>query len=463
MKRLTNPIVHVWRWWFTPLSADPTVHYRERALRVLLPILVLLRPLSILRSYVGNPFMFTPSIPLWASLALSMSPIFFSCYFLTRQKVGLSGVLFILHWNLADLLSLQTEGYWQPGYQISLIMQIIFGTLFLPSRFIAPFLTFQLVTVGMLGYWLDVNFYDPPLLSTGEPVAIFRTAFLTLAVQESTIMFIIRYLRTQMEKSLSLQQTTITLLQKEIAERQRMEVERENFVQELNKKNAELERFTYTVSHDLKSPIITIKGFLGMLQKDMKESRPDKAQKDFERISDAADKMNILLSELLELSRIGRIINPPEAVDLVGLAEEAVESLDARIHSKKISISISSDLPVVYGDRTRLREVYENLIDNAAKYIEDASAPCIEIGVREEQETILYVRDNGAGIDPRYHTRIFGLFEKLNPTSEGTGIGLALVKRIIETHGGRIWVESEGLGKGSTFCFTIPNRANAEN
>jgi len=105
-----------------------------------------------------------------------------------------------------------------------------------------------------------------------------------------------------------------------------------------------------------------------------------------------------------------------------------------------------------------LREVFENLIDNAAKYMGDQPNPLIEIGKRESgTETIIYVKDNGMGIEPKYHTQIFGLFEKLWADSDGTGIGLALIKRIIEVQRGRIWVESEGLGKGSTFCFTLPN------
>jgi signal transduction histidine kinase len=105
-----------------------------------------------------------------------------------------------------------------------------------------------------------------------------------------------------------------------------------------------------------------------------------------------------------------------------------------------------------------LREVFENLITNAAKYAGDQPEPNIEIGARDNgNEQVIFVKDNGIGIEEQYQTRIFALFEKLNPTIEGTGIGLALVKRIIETHGGRVWVESDGLGKGSTFCFTIPN------
>jgi signal transduction histidine kinase len=233
---------------------------------------------------------------------------------------------------------------------------------------------------------------------------------------------------------------------------------RKKLISELESINAELERFTYTVSHDLRNPLVTIKGFLGMLEKDIREGNLDRVEDDLHRISNAADKMHILLSELLELSRIGRIMNPPEEVDLGEVVREAIESLDARLRSTMMTVNSPLDLPTVYGDRTRLREVFENLIDNAVKYAGDRPDPCIEIGTRiGDQGTVIYVKDNGIGIEPQYHGKIFGLFEQLNPGNDGTGIGLALVKRIIETHGGNIWVESEGRGKGSAFCFTIPD------
>ena len=252
-------------------------------------------------------------------------------------------------------------------------------------------------------------------------------------------------------------------LQNEITSRKQAELERENLIAELEANNAELERFTYTVSHDLRSPLVTIKGFLGMLNKDIEANRQDHIQDDMQRIAGAVDKMGELLSGLLELSRVGRVVNPPEEVDLVRLTQEALEALDARIHSKNIIVNVSPELPTVYGDPIRLREVLENLIDNAAKYTGDQPNPVIEIGARnQEGQQVIFVKDNGLGIDPRYHTRIFNLFEKLDPTLtiEGTGIGLALIKRIIEGHGGRVWVESKGLGEGSTFCFTIPDNRN---
>ena len=195
-----------------------------------------------------------------------------------------------------------------------------------------------------------------------------------------------------------------------------------------------------------------------MLDKDIQDGRKDRIASDFQRIANAADKMDELLSDLLELSRVGRIINPPEEVDFVQLSREAVELLDARIHSKNATVNISPDLPTVFGDRIRLREVMENLIDNAAKYTDNQRNPIIDIGtIQKDADQVIFVRDNGLGIEPQHLTKVFALFEKLDSNSEGTGIGLALIKRIIESHGGKIWVESGGLGKGSTFYFTIPD------
>lgn len=235
-------------------------------------------------------------------------------------------------------------------------------------------------------------------------------------------------------------------------------VERKKLISQLEASNAELERFTYTVSHDLKSPLVTIKGFLGMLDRDIKDNRPDRIHSDINRISGAADRMEAMLTDLLELSRIGRIVNPPVEIDTVQLIRDALESVDAQLRSSNVTVNIVPDLPPLYGDYIRLREVFENLIGNAAKYMGDQENPMIEIGVRNDAiEPIFFVRDNGMGIEPIHHSKIFNLFEKLNPSIKGTGIGLALVKRIIETHGGKVWVESEGLGKGSTFCFTMPD------
>jgi signal transduction histidine kinase len=179
-------------------------------------------------------------------------------------------------------------------------------------------------------------------------------------------------------------------------------------------------------------------------------------ESDVKHIRDATEKMKHLLDDLLELSRVGRLINPPEAVSLAELAEEARVLVGGQIAERGAQINIAPNLPIVFGDRPRLLEVLQNLIDNAVKYLGHQPEPRIDIGVREAGgETIIYVHDNGIGIEPQYHEKVFGLFERLEQDTEGTGIGLALVKRIVELHGGRIWVESNGGGQGSTFCFTL--------
>jgi PAS domain S-box-containing protein len=236
--------------------------------------------------------------------------------------------------------------------------------------------------------------------------------------------------------------------------------EREKLIMELEAKNAELERFTYTASHDLKSPLITIKGFLGFLREDAQRGNFKRLESDIQRIGDAADKMQRLLNDLLELSRIGRLVNQSQSVDLNAMIADVLELLHGRLHGGPIPIRVSVEerLPLVYGDGARLLEVWQNLIDNAAKFMGDQPHPHIEIGqtgTASEGLPIFFVRDNGVGIDPKFKDRIFSLFDKLDPGTEGTGIGLALVKRIVEFHGGRIWVDSEP-GKGSTFYLTLP-------
>jgi signal transduction histidine kinase len=247
--------------------------------------------------------------------------------------------------------------------------------------------------------------------------------------------------------------------QREISERKRVEAEREKVIQELEAKNAELERFTYTVSHDLKSPLITISGFVGLLEADAKSGDIVTFKSDLQRINEAVEKMKRLLDELLELSRIGRIINPPSDTPFAKIVEEALLLVQGRLRTGNVEVHVQEGLPTVRGDRPRLVEVLQNLIDNAAKFMVDQPAPKLEIGIRKDRNgPVFFVRDNGIGIESGHFEKVFGLFDKLNPRTEGTGVGLALAKRIVEVHGGHIWVESEGKGRGSTFYFTLPTK-----
>jgi PAS domain S-box-containing protein len=245
---------------------------------------------------------------------------------------------------------------------------------------------------------------------------------------------------------------------RDITERKQMETEREKLIVELEKRNVELEQFIYTVSHDLKTPLVTIRGFLGYLERDVLLGKLEPVQADIARITSATNRMQRLLSELLDLSRIGRTMNPPQAVPFETIVREAIDLMHGRLVERGVQIEITPGLPTVYGDRTRLVEVTQNLLDNAVKFMGDQPEPRIEIGQAGEVDgkLIFFVKDNGIGIAPEFHSKIFGLFNKLDMQSEGTGVGLTLVKRIVEAHGGHIWVESQAGLRGATFYFTLP-------
>ncbi|MBN1763349.1 MAG: PAS domain S-box protein [Methanomicrobia archaeon] len=242
---------------------------------------------------------------------------------------------------------------------------------------------------------------------------------------------------------------------RDLTERKQAEEERDRILKELEAKNRELERFTYTVSHDLRSPLVTIQGFTGMLQNDLERDNKEKAKTDLQYIANATTKMDRLLRDTLQLSRIGRIANPPEDVPFGAIVQDALEQTTEQIKSSGVEVSVAEDLPTVHVDRMRIAEVLVNLIGNSVRYRGEQPHPKIEIGYRtEDKETVFFVKDNGIGIDKTEHEKVFELFYRVDAHGEGSGAGLAIVKRIIEVHGGRIWMESE-IGKGTTVCFTL--------
>ena len=236
-----------------------------------------------------------------------------------------------------------------------------------------------------------------------------------------------------------------------------VKVQQDELIEDLGQKNTELERFTYTVSHDLKSPLVTVSGFIGLLERDIAAGDESRIHDDIQQIMSATETMAVLLEDLLELSRVGRQVSPPQEISLTELSEEAVDALQISIREHKAEIKIQTDMPTVFADKLRIGEVIQNLLENAIKFSGEGNEPHIEISATREQDNILVLfKDNGIGIDPRYHDTVFGLFDRLDSNIPGTGIGLALVKRIVEIHGGQIWIESIGDGQGSTFCFSLP-------
>jgi signal transduction histidine kinase len=238
-----------------------------------------------------------------------------------------------------------------------------------------------------------------------------------------------------------------------------VETHREKLIQELRAKNQELNRFAVTVSHDLKTPLITISGYLGYLERDARDGNFERMEKDISQINDAAIQMGKFVDQILDLSRVGRIINPPTDVPFESIVQAALKLAQGPIEANQVRIQIEAELPIVHVDRVRMIQVMQNLITNSIKFMGGQENPRIQIGTRKvKNENAFFVKDNGIGIDPQHQSRIFELFNKLDASTEGSGIGLALIKRIIEVHGGKIWVESE-LGKGATFFFTLGQEA----
>jgi len=226
--------------------------------------------------------------------------------------------------------------------------------------------------------------------------------------------------------------------------------------EELKKKAEELERFTYTVSHDLRSPLISIQGFAEMLRKDLEQNETEKVKSDLKFIENSATKMDRLLTDTLQLSRIGRFVNPPENVPFGKIVQEALEQTAQQIKSSGVEVSVAEDFPAVHVDRMRIVEVLVNLITNSINYMGEQPNPKIDMGYRvDDTETVFFVHDNGVGIDKSQHEKVFELFYTVDKSGKGTGAGLAIVKRIIEVHNGKVWIESE-KGKGCTVCFTLP-------
>ena len=193
-----------------------------------------------------------------------------------------------------------------------------------------------------------------------------------------------------------------------------------------------------------------------MLKKDLQDQNHEQVEEDIMRIESATDKMQQLLEDLLKLSRVGKVVEQNETFSMTSVAREAHELLYGLLKDKECEIYIQPDMPDVVAVRARVRELYQNLIENALKFTNHHQVSVIKVFCEERDgEQVFCVEDNGIGIDEKYHEKIFGLFNKLDSNSPGTGLGLSLVKRIVEFHNGRIWVESEGNNKGAVFCFTL--------
>lgn len=245
-------------------------------------------------------------------------------------------------------------------------------------------------------------------------------------------------------------------LQSTFDEQVLLKEELEDSVDELDNKNQELEQFAYIVSHDLKEPLRMVRSFLELLERRYKEQLDEKGRKYIHYAVDGAKRMSDRINDLLEYSRIGRKYTAMEEVHFGDVLDEVKTYLKAEIRNKDAEI-IASDLPVARAVPIAINMLFQNLLSNALKYQPAGNRPVININA-EEKETYwqFSVSDNGIGIDPDYNQQIFSVFERLHTREAypGSGMGLAICKKIVEQHGGEIWVESQE-GQGSTFHFTI--------
>lgn len=243
----------------------------------------------------------------------------------------------------------------------------------------------------------------------------------------------------------------------DITERKHAERVIQQTNEELRQKNEEMEEFVYTVSHDLKSPIVTQIGFIGCIREDLENNDCEQVLDSVNRLERAAQRMERCINDLLELSRIGRVDHERVPNNIQAIVHEIGDNLAGQLKEVGATLEIAEGLPVITSERIRIIEIFENLITNAMKYGCPDDGGIISVGTENHADEIqIYVRDNGPGISTEYHNKIFGLFQRLDAGKrEGTGVGLTIVKRIMEQHDGRAWVESTE-GQGATFWLAFP-------
>lgn len=332
------------------------------------------------------------------------------------------------------------------GITISIILLTIIISIFIGSRLSGlvtkPINELHLATKRMMKGDLDVKVE----IKTGDEIQGLGEAFNLMAAE-------LKDYHANLTEKVRVATEDLAWVNKRLEEEQK----------ELTAVNKELDSFTYSASHDLKEPLRSLETFSRFVLEDYQDRLDDTGRDYLQRIGRAAIRMKALIDDLLSLSRLSRIKNPLTCVDSLELVKDVLSRLKPLLSERKVRIEIPEVLPSIFCDEIKMKEVFYNLISNAIKY-NNKPEPLVEIVAKEEGEVVFSVRDNGIGIKREYFELIFQAFKRLHGQDEyggGTGIGLAMVKKIIEEGKGRIWVESEEE-KGTTFFFTVPKGAEDE-
>ena len=377
------------------------------------------------------------------AISIGLIPIILSLAILKKEAISVpSAILATTIILLITWLATFGQGIHDVGLLGYPVILIVAG-LILRGRVIL-YLAFGIILcLAWLAFGDLWGFYDPVYITNSMPEDFFIASVIILIAGNAVYRLVKNVYRS------------LAQAEKEIESRRAVENQREKLIQQLTAKNQELDRFAIRVSHDLKTPLITLAGFLGYMEKDIREKNYKQASRDFSQVNEAAKTMGKFVDELLDLSRIGRITNPPTNVPFDDIVQDALKAVGGLLKKQQIQVDVATDFPTIHVDRSRIVQVMQNLLTNASKFMGEQPNPIIKIGFEHiESGYIFFVQDNGIGIAPEHHESIFELFSKLDSSTDGTGIGLGLIKRIIEVHSGRIWVESEP-GKGATFKFTL--------
>jgi K+-sensing histidine kinase KdpD len=377
---------------------------------------------------------------------LARSPLLRYCFSVACVAIAMGLALVFRHYRFREIAA--------PPFNLAIAVAAWYGG-------VGPAVLALALSAACFDYFFSPPIYSFAISSEDLPSFVVFTAWALLIASFAGA-------RRRIEDDLS---NARDHLQVEVEQRKQQEDEIRTLNQklanraaELESSNKELESFAYSVSHDLRAPLRHVVGFSELLQKQAASLLDDKSQRYIKTILDSAKKMGKLIDDLLSFSRIGRAETKESLVNLGQLVKDVVSEIEQETRGREIVWKIDA-LPVCYGDRSMLMLVLANLVSNAVKFTRMRTRAEIEIGCahRDNDEVEVFVRDNGAGFDMQYASKLFGVFQRLHRADEfeGTGIGLATVQRIIHRHGGKVRAEG-AVDQGATFYFSVPKAQHSE-